>query len=114
MNFWQGRKITIRAVEPDDYKLFFAILKDAGIQKNEADIRVPMSLEACKSWTLKESQKGNDNDSPFLIIEDNDNNIVGIATPNRMDSRVGIFSCGINILPEHQRKGYAYEALQLI
>jgi RimJ/RimL family protein N-acetyltransferase len=114
MNYWQGEKIIIRAMESDDFEFLFDILKDSRIQKYESDIRIPMSLEACKEWASTESKKGNDNEEPFLIIEDNDKNIVGMVNPNIIDNRVGVFECGINIKPEYQRKGYAYEAMLLI
>lgn len=114
MNYWQGKNITLRAMEPDDYNLFFEALQDESIQKNESDIRIPMSLNACKDFALNQSLKGNDNESPFLIMVDNDNNKVGMATPSIVDKRIGIFTCGMFIKPEYQRKGFAHEALSLI
>jgi len=114
MNFWKGEKITLRAIEPEDYNLFFEALQDATIQKYESDIRIPMSQNASKDFALNQSLKGNDNDSPFLIIVDNDNNKVGMATPSITDRRVGVFTCGMFIKPEYQHKGYAYEALSII
>lgn len=56
----------------------------------------------------------NDNTSPFLIIEDKDKSRVGMASPSIEDSRVGVFTSGIFIKPEFQRKGYAKEALFMI
>ncbi len=114
MNYWQGKNVTLRAMEPDDYEYFYESLQDATIQKNEADIRIPMSLEACKEFALHQSQKGNDNDNPFLIIIDRDGNKVGMASPSIIDKRVGVFTCGLSIKPEYQRRGYAYEALSII
>lgn len=114
MNFWQGKNICLRAIEPDDADLFFEALKNADIQKNEADIRVPMSRKACVAFAEEQASKGNENRSPFLIIEDRNGNKVGMASPSLDDSRVGVFSCGMFILPEYQRKGYAQEALFII
>jgi RimJ/RimL family protein N-acetyltransferase len=37
-----------------------------------------------------------------------------MISPSYQDKRVGVFTCGIFIKPEYQRKGYAYEALSLI
>jgi len=114
MNFWKGEKITIRAMESDDYDFLFEIIQDSRIQKHESDIRIPLSLEACKDWASTESLKGNNNNAPFLIIEDNEKNKVGMINPDITDERVGIFTCGMNIKPEYQGKGYAYEAVSLI
>jgi RimJ/RimL family protein N-acetyltransferase len=114
MNFWQGEHIRLRAIEPDDSEFFFTALQDASIQKYESDIRIPMSLKACNDLVLSEASKGNDNDSPFLIIEDVQKNKVGMISPSYEDKRVGVFTCGIFIKPEYQRKGYAREALSLV
>ncbi len=114
MDFWQGKTIALRAFEPEDYDIFFETLKDASIQKYESDLRAPMSLEACKAFALSQSQRGNGIDDPFLIIVDQTGNRVGIASPSIEDKRVGVFTCGISIKPEYQRRGYASEALKLI
>lgn len=114
MNYWCGEKVELRAIEPDDYDIFYNILKEADIQKFESDIRLPMSIEACKEFAQSQSLRGNDNTCPFLIITDFDGNKVGMATPSFENERCGVFTCGISILPQHQRKGYASDALKLI
>lgn len=97
---------------------FYETLQDMDIQKNESDIRVPMSHKACADFAMEQASKGNDNSSPFLIIEDKDKNRVGMASPSIEDSRVGVFTSGIFIRPEFQRKRvckrsyiYDYEVL---
>ncbi len=114
MNYWQGRNICLRAIELADADFFFKALHDMNIQKNESDIRIPMSRKACADFVEEQASKGNDDLSPFLIIEDNNGNKVGMASPSLDDRRIGVFSCGMFILPEHQRKGYAQEALRII
>ena len=49
-----------------------------------------------------------------LLIVDGDGNKVGVASPSILDKRVGIFTCGLSIKPDYQRRGYAYEALSII
>ena len=101
-------------MEETDADFFYETLRDMDIQKNESDIRVPMSHKACEAFAAEQAAKGNDNLSPFLILEDLDGNRVGIATPSVEDSRVGVFTCGMNILSEYRCKGCASEALLLI
>lgn len=79
MNYWQGDNICIRAMEESDADFFYETLQDMDIQKNESDIRVPMSHKACANFAMEQASKGNDNSSPFLIIEDKDKNRVGMA-----------------------------------
>ena len=114
MNFWEGKNIRLRAIEEDDADLFFEALQNMEIQRNESDIRMPMSHKASVDFAIEQSLKDNGNNSPFLIIEDKNKNKVGMATPSLVDNRVGVFTCGMFILPEYQRKGYAKEALLLI
>ncbi|MBQ6843030.1 MAG: GNAT family N-acetyltransferase [Agathobacter sp.] len=73
-----------------------------------------MSHKACSDFAEEQASKGNDNTSPFLIIEDKNKNQVGMASPSIEDSRVGVFTSGIFINPEFQRKGYAKEAMFMI
>lgn len=114
MNYWQGAKIRLRAIEEFDCDFFHNALQAAEIQKYDSDIRVPMSRKACLEFAREQASKGNDNTSPFLIIEDLQGNPVGMATPSLEDRRVGVFTCGMFILPEYQKLGYAREALSLI
>ena len=51
MNYWQGDNICIRAMEESDADFFYETLQDMDIQKNESDIRVPMSHKALKCYT---------------------------------------------------------------
>lgn len=114
MNYWESETMTIRAIEADDYDIFYEILKDESIQRNEADIRFPMSLEACKAFALEQSLKGNDYDYPVLILVEKRGKKIGMITPSMIDKRVGIFTAGIGILPSFQKMGYATEALRMI
>lgn len=72
MNYWQSEKICLRAMEESDADFFYETLQDMEIQKNESDIRVPMSHKACADFAMEQASKGNDSSSPFLIIEDKD------------------------------------------
>ena len=114
MNYWQGPKVRLRAMEPDDGDYFFHILQDVDIQRCEADLRLPMSLEACRAFAREQAAKGNNDPAPFLMIEDSEGHRVGLATPSMADERVGVFACGIHILPSYRRRGYAADALRLI
>jgi RimJ/RimL family protein N-acetyltransferase len=114
VNYWQGEHIRLRAVEPEDGKFFYEALNEASIQNYVSDIRIPMSLKACQDWAVEEAAKGNNRESTTLIIEDSDQNSVGMIDPQSLDRRVGVFTCGIWIKPEFLRKGYASEALTLV
>lgn len=104
MNYWQGEHIRLRAVEPEDGEFFFESLADAAIQNDVSDIRIPMSRKACDDWAMNEATKGNDRDSATLVIEDAEHNKIGMIDPQGVDRRVGVFTCGIWIKPEFQKR----------
>ena len=114
MYYWQGQKVRLRAMEETDGGLFYEILCSQEIQRNEADIRIPSSRMSCDAFAADQAAKGNDNPAPFLVIEDMEGNAVGLASPSIEDARVGVFTCGMNILPQFQRNGYASDALRVI
>lgn len=114
MEYWQGEKVTLRAMEQTDGGLFYEILHTLEIQKNESNLRVPMSRAACDAFAAEQAGLGNGTPAPFLVIADADGNAIGLATPSIEDARVGVFTCGICILPRFQRKGYASDALKVV
>lgn len=67
MNYWQGDKISLRAMEESDADFFYETLQDMDIQKNESDIRVPISHKACADFAMEQASKGNNNSSPLLL-----------------------------------------------
>jgi len=114
MNFWQGKKVVLRAMEETDGGLFYDILRTQEIQRYEAEIHVPASRASCDAFAAEQAGKGNRETSPFLVIENMDGQAVGLATPSLEDERMGVFTCGMCILPEYQRCGYASDALRLV
>ena len=112
--YWHGEKVRLRAMEETDGGLFYKILHTQEIQKYESDVRVPASRASCDAFAAEQAAKGNGETSPFLVIEDLQGNAVGMATPSIEDERVGVFTCGMNILPQFRRNGYASDALRVI
>lgn len=114
MYFWQGKKVTLRAMEETDGGLFYEILRTQEIQRYEAEIKVPASRASCDAFAAEQAAKGNGETAPFLVIENTDGEAVGLATPSIEDERSGVFTCGLCILPRFQRCGYASDALRVV
>ncbi|MDO4740067.1 MAG: GNAT family protein [Eubacteriales bacterium] len=114
MDYWQGKKVRLRAMEETDGGLFYEILHAEEVQRNEAEIRLPASRASCDAFAAEQAAKGNNEPAPFLVIENEDGQAVGLATPSLEDSRAGVFACGMCILPAFQRRGYAADALRVI
>ena len=50
-NFWQGKLVRLRAVEPEDWQHFFDCLADTYFDRYTDNIIPPQSREALKKWT---------------------------------------------------------------
>jgi RimJ/RimL family protein N-acetyltransferase len=114
VNFWQGLHIRLRAVEPSDAETFFTWNQDSEMMRNLNWLLPPTSLESVKRWAEEESRRKPTNDDFFWVIEDGEGQIVGSISAHHCDRRAGAFKYGIAIRQEHQRKGYASEAILLV
>jgi RimJ/RimL family protein N-acetyltransferase len=114
VNFWQGPHIRLRAVEPSDAEVFFAWNQDSEMTRDLDWLWPPASLESVKRWAEEESRRKPANDDFFWVIQDREGQVVGCINPHHCDRRTGDFQYGVAVRREHQRKGYASEAILLM
>lgn len=113
-NIWHGTRVRLRAVEPADWEHFFAWSGDDYTARRGSEIGFPQSREAVKEWAAKAAIAKPENDHFRWIIENLDGQAVGTILTHSCDRRVGSFMYGLVIAAEHQRRGYAREAVQLV
>ena len=114
-NAWQSDHIRLRGLEPADWETFFAWNRDdTEASRSLAYIWFPQSREASRQWTQGESVKRGENDQYFFVIETLAGVIVGTINSHSCEMRNGTFSFGVAIIAEHQRRGYASEAIILM
>ncbi len=114
MNYWKTHLIRLRAIEPEDARIFYEWNQDSEMARNLDFVWPPGSFEAQKQWAEKESTTRREDDSLFLVIENMAGQVVGMISTHHCDRRSGTFSYGVGILSEHKRKGYAREAILLV
>ncbi len=114
MNFWQGEKIRLRAIEPSDWEIFFKWDIRSERSKYLDFLCPPASQESIKAWVLERSKKRLENDTFFWVIVNNEDQVAGSIDTHHCNHCTGCFSYGIDIAPEHKRKGYATEAIRLV
>lgn len=113
-NFWQGEKVKLRAVEPNDFRWSKDYDSEAD-RTTSGRIYPNLSCEKMKERHDNGIVHIPQDDSFEWTIEDNDGNVVGsINTFNSCDPRVGTFRYGIDIKREYRRKGYAKEAIIIL
>lgn len=113
-NFWQGEKIRLRGIEPSDAEIFFKWNMDSERARALDFVWPPISLELVKQQMEAQSKKQLENDCFHWVIEDLEHTPLGSISTHHCNPRDGTFSFGIDIAPEHRRKGYASEAILLV
>ena len=111
---WQSDRIRLRAVEPDDWEVFYAWNQDDEMARGLDRIWFPQSREAVRRWAAEASVRRPDNDAFHWVIEDLAGTILGSISTHDCDRRNGTFAYGVNILPEHRRRRYASEAIRVV
>jgi RimJ/RimL family protein N-acetyltransferase len=114
MNFWQGKQVRLRGVEPADAETFFRWNLDSEMGRQMDFLWPPVSLAQIREQLTAEAQQKLERDEFRWVIEDAAGAAVGSIKTQHCNARTGTFSYGINIAPEHQRRGYASEAILLV
>jgi RimJ/RimL family protein N-acetyltransferase len=114
MNAWEGEKVRLRALEPEDWEIHFAWNQDSAMTRALDHIWFPQSQAAVKKWSTEGAVKEPKNDQLDLVIEKLAGDYVGFIGIHSVDRRSGTFKYGLAIRPPHQRQGYASEAVRIV
>lgn len=114
MNYWQGNLIRLRSIEPTDVEHFIRWNLNSERARHLDFVWPPTSRASMQTWVEDQSKQKLEHDVFHWIIENRDCEPVGSISTHDCNPRYGTFSYGIDIAPEHQRKGYASEAIQLV
>ncbi|MEU4112727.1 GNAT family protein [Streptomyces sp. NPDC048208] len=114
-DMWIGEKVRLRGVEAEDWQSFRDLARHTIDVRNADLVEPPRSEESFRAWTAERAGRTPGGDAFRLVIETlADRAFAGSVTVGEVDSRAGRFKTGIEIAPEHRRKGYAVEATELI
>jgi RimJ/RimL family protein N-acetyltransferase len=113
-NFWQGERVRLRALEPGDAEAHFLWNHDSEMARNLDFVWPPSSRESVRRWAERTAAQGMEGDAFHWVIEDAAGELVGAINTHHCDRRVGTFEYGVAVRSEHQRKGYAAEAIALV
>lgn len=113
-NYLQGEKVYLRALEPEDLEILYGMENDPATW-DISNFSVPYSRYLLKQYIADtQSDMFADRQLRLIIVERKTNEVVGTLditdfVPMHMRGEVGIA-----VRKEHQAKGYASEALQLL
>ncbi len=111
---WEGDRVRLRAVEPDDWQTFFDWNRDSDGARGSYHVPYPGSAEAARRWAAETALRQPEGDVFRWVVENLAGEMVGTINTHSCDPRNGIFDYGITIRREHQRRGYASEAIALV
>lgn len=114
MNDWEGKLVRVRAVETTDWQIHYEWNKDTEAARASYFIPFPSSIESVKRWVEKEAANPQTNDVFNFQIETLAGEMVGGINTHTCSPRDGTFSFGLAVLSQHQRKGYASEAVIIV
>jgi RimJ/RimL family protein N-acetyltransferase len=113
-NFWQGRRVRLRGLEPGDAEHFIRWNLDSERARHLDFLWPPMSEAGVRAWVAEQSQKKLENDAYHWVIEIPAGDPAGSIATHHCDHHAGTFSYGLDVAREHRRQGYASEAIALV
>lgn len=114
MNFWEGERVRLRGIEPDDAGVFFGWNQDSDRSRHLDFLWPPTSMAQVQAWVEAQSRKKMEGDTYLWVIETLDHTPVGSIDTHDVNSHAGTFSYAIAIDEAQRGKGYASEAIQLV
>ncbi len=113
-NFWEGKRIRLRAYEPGDAETLWQWNQDSERARLLDFLWPPQSRARVQRQAEEGTQRGLDGDGYSWIIETLDGVPVGTLTTHNCSLRNGTFSYGVDIVSEQRGKGYAGEAIIIV
>lgn len=113
--FWQGDKVRLRPLRPDDAEHAFAGMLDSPSRRVlQLGIELPASVEGLRSMLQKFAEcKDVDGVIIFGVDTLDGENVGGISLHTRSEKN-GTFSFGVTTDREHWGKGYAEDAVRIL
>jgi RimJ/RimL family protein N-acetyltransferase len=113
-NIFQGKRVRLRAVEPDDWETYWKWSNDTDAQRAEDSVSFPANRDEIRAWAEREAKHTSDEEQCFCIIETLAGEAVGRINTHACEVRNGTFMFSLMLPPENRRKGYASEATRLV
>lgn len=113
ISIWSGTKVRLRGIEPGDWQAFMRFDEHS---THNVDMTYPSrSAEGYRHWAAHRARQTVPTDDFQLAIETlAEDVLVGSLSTTQTDQRAGRFSYGIGIGHEHQRRGYASDAISVL
>ncbi|MEU8103412.1 GNAT family protein [Nonomuraea muscovyensis] len=112
---WEGERVRLRAVEPDDWAALHSFSQEADIVRAGESIHPPRSAERARQWAGDLAARDADPDEPRLVVAARDGDApLGMINAHQVDRLNGTFAYGVSLGSRHHRQGYGGEAVVLL
>ncbi|WP_225827919.1 GNAT family N-acetyltransferase [Streptomyces naphthomycinicus] len=109
---WTGRRVRLRAIEPDDWTAFSRFADD---ERPGSRLDLPRSAESHRAWAKEQAVAPCADDRFRLAVATTATaELVGTVGSHRTGTRSGWFEFEVMIGADHRRQGYATEAVVLL
>ncbi|MCP2259189.1 Protein N-acetyltransferase, RimJ/RimL family [Streptoalloteichus tenebrarius] len=114
-SIWTGSKVRLRGIEPEDWPAFQRFDDHTADMRTVDRVYPPRSAAGYRQWAAEEATRAPDGDEFRLAVESlSERVVVGALSTTGADRRAGRFGHGIGIGREHQRRGYATDAVVVL
>lgn len=113
-SIFQGKLVRLRAVEPGDWETHWRWDMDTEVARMSYEIPFPQTAARTQAWAEEEAKRGAQNDVFRFQMETLGGELAGTINTFDCNLRNGTFWYGLGVLPMHQRKGIASEAVRLV
>lgn len=113
-SIWQGHRVRLRPVEPEDWPLFHEWDQDDQTSRAAFSIPFPRSSAATRRWAERIAHDEPSGDEVRWVIVGGGDQPVGTINSHDCDRRFGSFSYGVAVAPRWRRRGFATEAIRLV
>lgn len=113
-SIWEGHLVRLRAIEPGDWQALWEWSHDTEAARRSYQIPFPISREAARRRQEARSVEEPQGDVFRWAIENQAGELVGTLNTHSCEPRNGTFGYGLAVRAEHQRQGYASEAVVLV
>ncbi len=113
-SYWDGDRVRLRGVEPDEADLLMEFNQEIAYQRNTDRLHPPRSRAGYRQWAEAIPVTPDDDEFGVGIEALDEGRLVGGLGTHGIDRTSGVFSYGISIGSAFQRRGYATEAIVLL
>ena len=112
---WTGRIVRLRGIHPADWRSFVHFDEHHTTIGAVDRQHPPRTAEGYRHWAAHRARQNSPTDEFQLAVETRAAGVlVGSVSTSEADPRAGRFGYGVGIAQEHQRCGYAADAIRVL